>query len=213
VFDSGARRGNAAVTLLLGIRDVFGGAAVNRKNTLDSFATNLASGIELIQDRVQAVVPQWHSKLKRIVQEPRFSQTSLNYNRKRSKNKAGVAVNVGGMQVPVADIASQAQMTDLQLSFLLSMATVHQWSPWKALLLDDPTQHHDLVHASSVFDVLKDFISEQGYQLVLTTHDALQARFLMRKLRNDGIDARLWTLRPSEGGMIAQQIGGLMGDS
>lgn len=187
--------------------------AVNRKNTLDSFATNLANGIELIQDRVQAVVPQWHSILKRIVQEPRFSQTSLNYNRKRSKNKAGVAVSVGGMQAPVADIASQAQMTDLQLSFLLSMATVHQWSPWKALLLDDPTQHHDLVHASSVFDVLRDFISEQGYQLVLTTHDALQARFLMRKLSNDGIDARLWTLRPSEGGMIAQQIGGLMGYS
>jgi DNA repair protein SbcC/Rad50 len=77
------------------------------------------------------------------------------------------------------------------------------------LLLDDPTQHHDLVHASSVFDVLRDFIAEQDFQVVLTTHDAQQARFLMRKLNNDGIDARLWTLEPSQHGMTAKQIGGL----
>jgi exonuclease SbcC len=99
-------------------------------------------------------------------------------------------------------------MTDLQLSFMLAMATVHQWSPWKALLLDDPTQHHDLVHASSVFDVLRDFIAEHGFQVVLTTHDAQQARFLMRKLSNDGIDARLWTLEPSLNGMTAKQLSG-----
>ncbi|WP_199269901.1 hypothetical protein [Algibacter sp. L1A34] len=47
----------------------------------------------------------------------------------------------------VNQIASEAQLTDLQLTFMLAMAKQHHWTPWRALLLDDPTQHHDLVHA------------------------------------------------------------------
>ena len=95
-------------------------------------------------------------------------------------------------------------MTDLQLTFLLSMAMSHQWSPWKALLLDDPTQHHDLVHASAVFDLLRDYIVDHGFQVVIATHDALQARYFLRKLQNDGIEAKIWTLVPTENGVTAQ---------
>lgn len=179
-----------------------------RKIALDEFHSHLTNGIEKIRDKIADVVPQWQAILRRIVQEPRFSGTNLNYYKSRNKDHASVQVGLGSGTVGVADVASQAQMTDLQLSFMLAMATVHQWSPWKALLLDDPTQHHDLVHASSVFDVLRDFIAEHGFQVVLTTHDAQQARFLMRKLSNDGIDARLWTLEPSLNGMTAKQIGG-----
>ncbi|MBI1676284.1 AAA family ATPase [Shewanella sp. DW31] len=183
--------------------------ASQRKNALDEFHAHLTSGIEIIRDKISDVVPYWQAILRRIVQEPRFSGTNLNYYKSRTKDHASIQVSLGNELVGVADIASQAQMTDLQLSFMLSMATVHQWSPWKALLLDDPTQHHDLVHASSVFDVLRDFISELNFQVVLTTHDAQQARFLMRKLNNDGIDVRLWKLEPSENGMTAKQIGGI----
>lgn len=179
-----------------------------RKTALDEFHAHLTNGIEKIRDKIADVVPQWQAILRRIVQEPRFSGTNLHYYKSRNKDHASVQVGLGSENVGVADVASQAQMTDLQLSFMLAMATVHQWSPWKALLLDDPTQHHDLVHASSVFDVLRDFIVEHGFQVVLTTHDAQQARFLMRKLSNDGIDARLWTLEPSQNGMTAKQIGG-----
>ncbi|WP_426117375.1 AAA family ATPase [Massilia sp. PWRC2] len=179
-----------------------------RKSALDEFHTHLTNGIEKIRDRIGDVVPYWQAILRRVVQEPRFSGTNLDYYKNRAKNHAAIQVGLGGELVGVADVASQAQMTDLQLSFMLAMATVHQWSPWKALLLDDPTQHHDLVHASSVFDVLRDFIAEHGFQVVLTTHDAQQARFLMRKLSNDGLDARLWKLEPSQDGMTAMQIGG-----
>lgn len=179
-----------------------------RKIALDEFHAHLTRGIDKIRDKIADVVPQWQAILRRIVQEPRFSGTNLNYYKSRNKDHASVQVGLGSGSVGVADVASQAQMTDLQLSFMLAMATVHQWSPWKALLLDDPTQHHDLVHASSVFDVLRDFIAEHGFQVVLTTHDAQQARFLMRKLSNDGIDARLWTLEPSLNGMTAKQLSG-----
>jgi ABC-type cobalamin/Fe3+-siderophores transport system ATPase subunit len=63
-----------------------------------------------------------------------------------------------------------------------AMALEHQWSPWRGLLLDDPTPHHDLAHAASVFDVLQDYIIDHGFQVVIATHDALQARYFMRKL-------------------------------
>ena len=78
----------------------------------------------------------------------------------------------------------------------LAMALQHRWCPWQALLLDDPTQHHDLVHASAVFDLLRDYIADHGFQVLLATHDALQARFLHRKLRNDGLPTAIWTLTP-----------------
>lgn len=95
-------------------------------------------------------------------------------------------------------------MTDFQLAFLLLMAMSHQWSPWKALLLDDSTQYRDLVNASAVFDLLRDYIVDHGFQVVIATHDAQQARYFMRKLQNDGIEAKIWTLVPTEDGVTAQ---------
>lgn len=73
------------------------------------------------------------------------------------------------------------------------------------MLLDEPTQHHDLVHASSVFDVLRDYIVDHGYQVVIASHDALQARYFMRKLQNDGIEARIWSLYPTSDGVTSTE--------
>jgi ABC-type lipoprotein export system ATPase subunit len=60
-----------------------------------------------------------------------------------------------------------------------------------------------LVHASAVFDLLRDYIADYSFQVVIATHDALQARFFMRKLENDGIASRLWTLKPTDAGVNA----------
>lgn len=171
-------------------------------DTLDKF---LKLEIGNVQKHVVKVVPRWQALLKRIVREPRFSETSLEFYSAWNKERAEVSVPLNGKAVPVPSIASEAQLTDLQLTFLLSMAMSHQWSPWKALLLDDPTQHHDLVHASAVFDVLRDYIVDHGFQVVIATHDALQARYFLRKLQNDGIDAKIWTLVPTAQGVMAEE--------
>jgi hypothetical protein len=117
--------------------------------------------------------------------------------------QAEVKVQVNGQPVKADYVASEAQITDLQLTFMLAMAKTYQWTTWRALLLDDPTQHHDLVHAAAVFDLLRDYISTHDFQVLLTTHDKVQAHFFMRKLQNDGIPVRLWTLRPTDAGMSA----------
>lgn len=174
------------------------------RSALEDFSAKLKSEIETVQEKIATVVPLWRTLLNRIVREPRFGKTALTYVSERNKSKARVHVNLGSHEVSVASVASEAQMTDIQLAFLLSMSLTHSWSPWKALLLDDPTQHHDLVHSASVFDLLRDFISDHGYQVVIATHDAAQARFFLRKLLNDGIDARIINLQPSDEGVTVR---------
>lgn len=173
-------------------------------DAMDLLDGSLKKEIENVQKHVGKVVPRWQALLKRVVRESRFHEASLKFFSSYNKDRAGVSVPLGNKAVPVPDIASEAQLTDLQLTFLLSMAISHQWSPWKALLLDDPTQHHDLVHASAVFDLLRDYIVDHGFQVVIATHDALQARYFLRKLQNDGIEAKIWTLVPTENGVTAQ---------
>lgn len=166
----------------------------------------LSAEISNVQKHVLSVIPRWQSLLKRVVREQRFTDTKLDFRSLYRKEHAEVSVPLHGGPVPVPVIASEAQLTDLQLTFLLSMALEHQWSPWRCLLLDDPTQHHDLVHAASVFDLLRDYIVDHGFQVVIATHDALQARYFMRKLQNDGIDARLWSLSPTHKGVTASEV-------
>lgn len=174
-------------------------------DAMDSLNQYLSSEIANVQKHVLAVVPRWQALLKRVVREQRFTGTSLDFRSLYRKEHAEVSVPLHGKLVPVPAIASAAQLTDLQLTFLLSMAMDHQWSSWRGLLLDDPTQHHDLVHAASVFDVLRDYIVDHGFQVVIATHDALQARYFMRKLQNDGIEARLWSLVPTPNGVTASE--------
>lgn len=172
---------------------------------MESLNQFLSSELANVQKHVQAVMPRWQALLKRVVREQRFTGTNLSFRSRHLKSHAQVSVPLHGGLAPVPSIASEAQLTDLQLTFLLSMALEHQWSPWRGLLLDDPTQHHDLVHAASVFDVLRDYIIDHGFQVVIATHDALQARYFMRKLQNDGIEARIWSLVPTPDGVTASE--------
>lgn len=173
---------------------------------METLNRSLSAEISNLQKHVLSVVPRWQSLLKRVVREQRFTDTKLDFRSLYRKEHAEVSVSLHGEAVPVPAIASEAQLTDLQLTFLLSMAIEHQWSSWRCLLLDDPTQHHDLVHAASVFDLLRDYIVDHGFQVVIATHDALQARYFMRKLHNDGINARMWSLIPTAEGVTASEL-------
>ncbi len=173
---------------------------------METLSSTLSTEIENVHKYVMSVVPRWQALLKRVIREQRFADTNLGMRTMYRKGHAEVSVPLHGESAPVPAIASEAQLTDLQLTFLLSMALEHKWSSWRGLLLDDPTQHHDLVHAASVFDLLRDYIVDHGFQVVIATHDALQARYFMRKLQNDGIDARLWSLAPTSEGVIASEL-------
>lgn len=177
-----------------------------RKAALEKLYRKIGEEVNGVHNKIKAINPLWVSLLKKIVVNPRFVDTQLESFSHRNKSQAEVKINLHDEKVSVMQVASEAQATDLQLTFMLSMASTYKWTPWKSLLLDDPTQHHDLVHASGVFDLLRDYISDQGFQVLMGTHDVVQAKFFQRKLQNDSIDVKLWRLIANNDGVRAEVI-------
>lgn len=179
---------------------------MERKTALEKLYRKIGDEVNGVHDKIKAINPLWISLLKKIVVNPRFVDTQLESYSYRNKPQAEVKINLHDAQVSVMDVASEAQATDLQLTFMLSMASTYKWTPWKSLLLDDPTQHHDLVHASGVFDLLRDYMVDQNFQILMGTHDSVQGKFFQRKLQNENIDVKLWRLIGNDDGVRAEII-------
>lgn len=150
---------------------------------------------------IDPVIPFQQELLRRIVRNPKFNLTQIDFEQRRNKHFATTLVPLNSKNVPIQYVASEAQITEVQLSLLLALAVKQPWCAWRGLLLDDPTQHHDLIHASAIFDILRDYIADYEFQLILATHDGNQAGFLERKLRNDGLPTRVYRLVGGQNGV------------
>ena len=84
-------------------------------------------------------------------------------------------------------VHSEGQMAALAVSMLCAASVTFSWSRWRALVMDDPLQHNDVVHASAFADLMRNLVRERGYQVFLSTHDAGQADFLRRKFLAGGV--------------------------
>ena len=89
---------------------------------------------------------------------------------------------------------SEGQKSILGLGVLFGASTVYKWSKWRALLLDDPLQHTDLIHVSAFADVIRGLIRDESYQIMLSTHSIREADFLERKCESSGIPVTRITL-------------------
>lgn len=99
---------------------------------------------------------------------------------------------------------SEGQLSALSVSALLAASTTFGWSRWRGLLLDDPLQHNDVIHASAFMDLLRQMVRELGYQVILSTHDSSEAELLSRKCRSAGIPYHVHELVPQgEAGLIS----------
>lgn len=85
---------------------------------------------------------------------------------------------------------SEGQMSAMGLSVLLAASTVYRWSRWRALLLDDPLQNTDLIHAAAFGDVIRGLMCDEGYQVIVSTHNHDEADFLIRKCRRANLPVR-----------------------
>ncbi len=175
-----------------------------KRKILNDIYTSVSGERNAVNQYIDGMNSTWSSMLKRVVVNPIFANTELTSYQKNNKSQADIHISLHGEQTKVTDVASEAQITDLQLTFLLAMANRYQWSPWRGLLLDDPTQHHDLVHAASVFDLLRDFMTTQKSQIILGTHDSVHANFFKRKCQNDNIPVSVWHLMADSNGVKAE---------
>ncbi len=178
-----------------------------KRKAAEFFLDEIAAESEKIQSQILQINHTWKKILKRIVVNPLIADAPLLENKNAyNKSVASTKALIHDKRINMAEIASEGQIADLQLSFILAMANKYSWTPWKALLLDDPMQHHDLVHASSVVDVLRDYIADYGYQVMLSTHDLMQADYYARKFKNDGIKYKIYQLVPEKGGVSAERV-------
>ena len=99
---------------------------------------------------------------------------------------------------------SEGQLSALSVSALLAASTTFGWSRWRGLLLDDPLQHNDVIHASAFMDLLRQMVRELGYQIIMSTHDSTEAEFLGRKCRSARIPYHVHELIPrGEDGLVS----------
>jgi exonuclease SbcC len=91
-------------------------------------------------------------------------------------------------------VHSEGQMAALAVSMLTAASLTFPWSRWKALVLDDPLQHNDSIHAAAFADLMGNLVTAEGYQVLLSTHDVAQAEFLQRKFRSRRISCTTLSL-------------------
>ncbi len=99
-------------------------------------------------------------------------------------------------------VMSEGQLAANGLSILCAASTAYPWSKWRALLLDDPLQHNDIVHASAFVDVMRNLVERRGYQILMSTHDRAEGEFMSRKFDAAGLACTTATLTaPSRNGV------------
>lgn len=102
---------------------------------------------------------------------------------------------------------SEGQLSALSVSAVLAASTTFRWSRWPALLLDDPLQHNDVIHASAFIDLLRRMVDELRYQVILSSHDSSEADFIARKCRSAGIPYSVCELLPTgDAGIVSNAV-------
>jgi len=84
-------------------------------------------------------------------------------------------------ELPPQIVLSEGQLAANGFSILCAASTAYAWSRWRALLLDDPLQHNDIIHTAAFVDVMRNMVELQGYQLIMSSHDRAESDFIARK--------------------------------
>ncbi|WP_158617278.1 coiled-coil domain-containing protein, partial [Falsigemmobacter faecalis] len=106
-------------------------------------------------------------------------------------------------QLPPQLVLSEGQMAANGFSILCAASTAYPWSNWRALLLDDPLQHNDVIHAAAFVDLMRNLVEMRSYQLLMSTHDRAEGEFLARKFDAANLPCTVVALTaPSKDGVL-----------
>jgi hypothetical protein len=104
--------------------------------------------------------------------------------------------------LPPQLVLSEGQLAANGFSILCAASVAYPWSGWKALLLDDPLQHNDIIHAAAFVDLMRNLVERKGYQLLMSSHERSEAEFISRKFDAAGIPCSVLELTaPSRTGV------------
>ncbi|MDV4164389.1 AAA family ATPase [Rhizobium leguminosarum] len=105
--------------------------------------------------------------------------------------------------LPPQVVLSEGQLAANGFSILCAASTAYRWSRWRALLLDDPLQHNDIIHTAAFVDVMRNMVELNGYQLIMSSHDRGESEFIARKFDAAGLPCSTVLLTaPSDKGVV-----------
>ena len=105
--------------------------------------------------------------------------------------------------LPPQLVLSEGQLAANGFSILCAASTAYPWSRWRALLLDDPLQHNDIIHTAAFVDVMRNMVELNGYQLIMSSHDRGESEFIARKFDAAGLPCSTVLLTaPSDKGVV-----------
>ncbi|HXQ47729.1 MAG TPA: ABC transporter ATP-binding protein [Caulobacteraceae bacterium] len=105
-------------------------------------------------------------------------------------------------ELPPQVVLSEGQLAANGFSILCAASTAYPWSRWRSLLLDDPLQHNDIIHAAAFVDLMRNLVEMERYQLLMSSHDRGEAEFIARKFEAAGLPCKVIALTaPSRAGV------------
>lgn len=120
----------------------------------------------------------------------------------RYRDKVEDAIE-SGKDLPPQVVLSEGQLAANGFSILCAASTAYPWSRWRALLLDDPLQHNDIIHTAAFVDVMRNMVELNGYQLLMSSHDRGESDFIARKFDAAGLPCTTVLLTaPSDKGVV-----------
>lgn len=120
----------------------------------------------------------------------------------RYREKVGNAIETK-KDLPPQVVLSEGQLAANGFSILCAASTAYPWSRWRALLLDDPLQHNDIIHTAAFVDVMRNMVELNGYQLIMSSHDRGESDFIARKFDAAGLPCSTVLLTaPSDKGVV-----------
>jgi exonuclease SbcC len=165
----------AEVEAIQEVKEIAKAASADITAELEGFNSEYIKSLGFLMSRInQAILCDPRVGIDLHVKKKKIEQSAV---------KNGEVPSMIGEIDPVL-VHSEGQMAALAVSMLCAASLTFPWSRWKALVLDDPLQHNDSIHAAAFADLIGNLVSAEGYQILLSTHDVAQAEFLQRKFRS-----------------------------
>lgn len=191
----------AAVRLTRGAR-----AAVNRYSEelqaqADDFSSRVLDPLNIVIDDFNEAMLSTPGESIQFKADTRIDATSFGMAlRYRERVENAIEAQKG---LPPQVVLSEGQLAANGFSILCAASTAYPWSHWRALLLDDPLQHNDIIHTAAFIDVMRNMVELNGYQLIMSSHDRGESDFIARKFDAAGLPCSTILLTaPSDKGVV-----------
>jgi len=191
----------AAVKLTINARNAVKRYSEDLQAQADDFAARVLDPLNTVIDDFNEAMLSTPGESIQFKADTRVDATSFGM-ALRYREKVENAIETK-KDLPPQVVLSEGQLAANGFSILCAASTAYPWSRWRALLLDDPLQHNDIIHTAAFVDVMRNMVEFNGYQLIMSSHDRGESDFIARKFDAAGLPCSTVLLTaPSDKGVV-----------